>query len=272
MGVCSSGIRLPTLRGRPVKQTGRPLLILHEKLGISVSYAVYALESGSEGTKDALTPSPSPNNWERGESTALRGQRMVCLQKEWAVSARAEGRTEQEALLQAGRAGDRAALEQLLGLHKRSLYALCLGVLGHAEDAEDAVQETFLRALRGLSGFRHDASFRTWLLRIAVNLCLDWKASRRPTEPWNEEQFNAALHVPSAEAIALRHMQIRDALRSLLPRHRALILLKVREGWSVPEIAAALRWNEKRVENELSKARRALAEWRRRSLGEGEGR
>src|SRR6266536_3146105 len=75
-------------------------------------------------------------------------------------------------LLQAGRAGDRAALEQLLALHKRPLYALCRGMLGHADDAEDAVQETFLRALRALPQFRGDAAFRTWLFRIAVNFCL----------------------------------------------------------------------------------------------------
>jgi RNA polymerase sigma-70 factor (ECF subfamily) len=177
----------------------------------------------------------------------------------------------ERALLRAGRAGDPAALERLLALHKRSLYALCRGILGHAEDAEDAVQETFLRALRGLSRFRGDAAFRTWLFQIAVNLCLDWKASRRPAEPWDEEQCGLVSEAPSPEAIALRRMRISEALSSLLPRHRALILLKAREGWSVAEIAVAMRWNEKRVENELSKARRALVEWRRSADG-GEGR
>ena len=176
----------------------------------------------------------------------------------------------EQALLRAGQAGDLHALEQLLALHKRSLYALCRGILGHAEDAEDAVQETFLRALRGLARFRGDASFRTWLFHIAVNLCLDWKASRRPAEPWDEEEVRLAAAAPSPEAIALRRARISEALSSLLPRHRALLLLKVREGWSVAEIAAAMHWNEKRVENELARARRALVEWRRRSAAEGD--
>jgi len=180
--------------------------------------------------------------------------------------------TAEAALLQAGQAGDRSALDELLALHERRVLAVCRGILGHAEDAEDAVQETFLRALRGLPRFREDAPFRIWLLRIAVNLCLDWKASRRPTEPWDEEQFSRTCAAPSPEAIALRRIRITDALSSLLPRHRALLLLKVREGWSVAEIAVAMRWNEKRVENALSKARRALAEWRRRSADEGEER
>jgi RNA polymerase sigma-70 factor (ECF subfamily) len=162
-------------------------------------------------------------------------------------------------------------LEQLLSLHYRSLFVLCHGILGHAEDAEDAVQETFLRALHGLSGFRGDAAFRTWLFRIALNLCLRWKASRQPTEPWEEERLSTRAET-SPEAMALRHLRMREALRSLMPRHRALLLLKEREGWSLAEIAAALGWNEKRVENELAKARRALVEWRRRDLGEGEER
>jgi len=184
---------------------------------------------------------------------------------------REEDPAAEAALLRAGRAGDRGALEQLLSLHYRSLFALCHGILGHAEDAEDAVQETFLHVLHGLSGFRGDAAFHTWLFRIALNLCLRWKASRRPTEPWEEDRAGTRAEA-SPEAIALRQLRMREALRSLMPRHRALLLLKEREGWSMAEIAAAFGWKEKRVENELAKARRALVEWRRREMGEGEER
>jgi RNA polymerase sigma-70 factor, ECF subfamily len=180
-----------------------------------------------------------------------------------------EGPAAESMLLRAGQAGDPAALERLLALHKRSLYALCLGILGHPEDAEDAVQETFLRALRALAGFRGEATFRTWLCRIALHLCLRWKASRHPTAPWDEARSPATPEDASPEAIALRHLRLTEALRSLQPRHRAILLLKEREGWSVSEIATALRCNEKRVENELSKARRALVEWRRRDTAEG---
>jgi RNA polymerase sigma-70 factor (ECF subfamily) len=190
---------------------------------------------------------------------------MASVQELLAVGEGIEELAEEGTLLRAGRAGDPAALERLLALHKRSLYALCRGILGDSEDAEDAVQETFLRALGGLHGFRGDALFRTWLLRIAVNLCLDWKAARRPTETWDEDRLASHCASPSPETIALRQMGIDEALASLMPRHRTLILLKVREGWSVAEIARAMRWSEKRVENELSQARRALVEWRRRA-------
>jgi DNA-directed RNA polymerase specialized sigma24 family protein len=61
-----------------------------------------------------------------------------------------------------------------------------------------------------------------------------------------------------------------EALGSLLPRHRAILLLKELDGWSVGEIAAAFGWNKNRVRNELSRARRTLADWRRRDAAEGD--
>jgi RNA polymerase sigma-70 factor (ECF subfamily) len=177
--------------------------------------------------------------------------------------------TAEAALVCGGQAGDRAALEQLLALHERPLFVLCHGILGHVDDAEDAVQETFLRALRALSSFRGSASFRTWLFRIAVNVCLNWKRDRRRTEPWDEERADASRDIGSPEVIALRHLRVMEALRELPPRHRAIFLLKVLEGWSVAEIGAALGWNSIRVQNELARARRTLAAWRRRDAAEG---
>jgi RNA polymerase sigma-70 factor, ECF subfamily len=183
----------------------------------------------------------------------------------WSMVSEREGEAAAEAaLLRAGRAGDVAALEQLLGLHKRALVQLCHGILGHAEDAEDAAQETFLRALDALTGFRGDAAFRTWLFRIAVNICLRWKATRRPAEAWQEDERAMPSGAPSPESIAVGHLRLLEALGSLPPRHRVILLLKEWEGWSVAEIAGAMRWNPIRVKNELAKARRTLVEWRRR--------
>jgi RNA polymerase sigma-70 factor, ECF subfamily len=174
------------------------------------------------------------------------------------------------ALLRAAQAGDRAALERLIAQYQRPLFGLCYGILPHAEDAEDAVQETFLRALRGLADFREQASFRTWLYRIAINLCLNRKRAHRPAEPWDEEGHSRFSDAGSPEAAALCHLQIIEALSTLLPRHRAILLLKEREGWSVAEIAAAFGWKAKRVEHELSRARHALAAWRQQDAEEGE--
>jgi RNA polymerase sigma factor (sigma-70 family) len=73
----------------------------------------------------------------------------------------------------------------------------------------------------------------------------------------------------SPEAVALRHLRIREALARLMPRQRVVLLLKEREGWSVAEIGQAMGWRPSRVEYELQKARRTLIEWRRET-GEGE--
>jgi RNA polymerase sigma-70 factor (ECF subfamily) len=210
---------------------------------------------------------------------------MVSIQQAWRVSAAGGGpdrgswpsATGEEAgqrseagLLHAARTGDRAALEALVARNKRPLYALCYGMLGHHDDAEDAVQETFLLALRALPDFRGESSLRTWLHRIALNLCLRVKARRPATESWNEECPATATNAVSPEQIAMRHLHLREALAMLRPRQRAVLLLKELEGWSMAEIGAALGWNEKKVENELYRARRALLEWRRREWGEGE--
>jgi RNA polymerase sigma-70 factor (ECF subfamily) len=179
-------------------------------------------------------------------------------------------RAEEDALLRAAQAGDQAAQEQLLAPHERRLYLLCRGMLGNAQDAEDAVQETYLRAMQALPRFRADAPIRTWLFRIAVNVCLETKRSRRLAEPLALGHLDIPDDADSPEEIVLRQMRVVEALDTLLPRHRALLLMKVLEGWSVEEIALALKWKADRVRNELSRARRALAEWRQREDEGGE--
>jgi RNA polymerase sigma-70 factor, ECF subfamily len=187
-----------------------------------------------------------------------------------AVSRGDERSGAEAALLQAAQAGDEAALDRLLALHERGLLTLCRGILGHAEDAEDAVQETFFRALRALPRFQPgQATFRTWLFRIALNLCLDWKRQHRPTEPWDEERPCSKAHEASPETVALRRLQVIEALGGLPSQRRAVLLLKELEGWSAAEIGVAMEWNIKRVYNELYQARTALAEWHARSAEEG---
>jgi RNA polymerase sigma-70 factor (ECF subfamily) len=189
----------------------------------------------------------------------------------WAVSvSRGEGRTG-AALLRAAQAGDPEALDRLLSPHARGLLLFCRGILGHDEDAEDAAQEALFRALRALPRFQQrQATLRTWLFRIALNICLDWKRDRRPTEPWDEEALAPAVGGPaSPETIALRRLEIIEALGALPPERRAILLLKELEGWSAAEIGAMMGWNPKRVYNELYQARCTLIEWQAQVDEEG---
>ena len=179
----------------------------------------------------------------------------------------AEGRR----LLHAARAGDAAALERLLANQEPALVAWCRGVLGHADDADDAAQETFLRALRALPTFRGEAGLRTWLFRIALNVCLEWKRSRarRPErladDSYAPENARAASVTPSSETTALANLHLIDALACLAPRQRVILLLKEWEGWTAREIGHALRLSPRRVYHELDAAHRALADWRERT-------
>jgi RNA polymerase sigma-70 factor (ECF subfamily) len=185
------------------------------------------------------------------------------------MGGREEAPATEKALLRAVQAGNPGALEQLVATHKQPLFVLCFGILGHTDDAEDAVQEVFLRALAGLPRFRGDASFRTWLFRIALNLCLNWKRDQRPTETWDEACPPAARAVSSPEQMAIEQLRLTEALGQLPTEQRAIFLLKVVEGWSLAEIALAVGWNRIRVKNELAKARRTLAEWQLRDEEEG---
>jgi RNA polymerase sigma-70 factor, ECF subfamily len=164
------------------------------------------------------------------------------------------------ALLARGRSGNAEALERLLARHEPGMLALCRGLLGRRDDAEDAVQEAFLRALRALHRFRGDSSVRTWLYRIAVNVCLEWKRSRGFGHA--SLSFDMEGSHPSPEADVLARARLDDALAALLPRQRAVILLKELHGFSAAEAAAAMGWSVTRAQNELYSARKRLAAWR----------
>src|ERR671914_2107804 len=85
----------------------------------------------------------------------------------------------EQRLLEAAREGDDDAFRQLVDAHRTDLHAHCYRMLGSLHDADDALQDTLLRAWRALPGFRGRSSLRTWVHRIATNVCLDALA-RRP--------------------------------------------------------------------------------------------
>lgn len=176
-------------------------------------------------------------------------------------------------LLEAGRRGDHAALTQLLARHEADLLRLCRSALPNSSEAEDAVQETFLRFLKAYTSpvarFRGEASVKTWLFRIAVNLCLDWRrrdqrqgiAARVSLADEENDLLLPADGLTPEEAVVER-LTVQAALKALPPRQRTLLILREQEQWSTSEIAAVLHWNERKVRHELSMARETLARWR----------
>ena len=185
---------------------------------------------------------------------------------------------EARAVVSAVKGGDESAFARLIEPHRRELHVHCYRMLGSFEDAEDLVQETFLRAWRSRATFEGGPYVRAWLYRIATNACLDSlrRRSRRvPTAesyadlPWlqpypdrlldeiapSEEQPDAV--VVARETIELAYL----AVIQLLPaRQRAVLILRDVLGWSASETAKALEMSVAAANSALQRARATLSE------------
>ena len=168
------------------------------------------------------------------------------------------------ALLRARR-GDRKAFGKLTEPYRRELIAYCYRLTGTLTEAEDMVQEAFLRAFRALDSFEGRASLRAWLYRIAHNLCLNHVQRRPPVWQSLEELGERGLRdrAPDAEAAGQERENVRlgfvALVQSLPPRQRAALVLRDVLGWSAEETARILETTVPAVKNALARARQTLA-------------
>jgi RNA polymerase sigma-70 factor (ECF subfamily) len=169
-------------------------------------------------------------------------------------------------LVARARLGDQEAFEELVRETYADTYTLAFRLTGNEEDAKDVVQESYLRAYRGLKRFRGDAQFTTWLYRITAN-CANThlgKRSRRRTEALSEDHEVPDLDPerdPSARADAsLLRDRLEDALADLPPKLRSVVVL--RDVYDLPHeaIAAELGISESAAKVRLHRARRKLRE------------
>ena len=162
--------------------------------------------------------------------------------------------------------GAKDSARQVLGRAFRReaprLHQLALRYHGRADAAEDAVQETFVRALQAMDGFRRDADLATWLYRIAVNVCLDGlRTDRRDAH----RPLDAASDVRGCPGTvkAVEERQVADGVRraidGLPPDQRLLVVLRDLEGLSYAEIARMTRLSVGTVSSRLNRARERLA-------------
>ncbi len=182
-----------------------------------------------------------------------------------------------------------ADLEPRLAEHRRELTGYCYRMLGSAFDAEDAVQETMLRAWRSLDGFEGRSSLRSWLYRIATNVCLTaietrgrrarpmdlsaaaWEpveaslAARQPEDTWLEPMVDSrvlpAAGDPADVAVARESIRLAfvAALQHLPPRQRAVLILRDVLRWRAEEVAGLLETTTASVNSALQRARATLA-------------
>ena len=150
-------------------------------------------------------------------------------------------REAERAEIAAARAGDREAFDRLVERYQRDVYRLCYRYVNDHQDANDLAQESFLKAYRALGRFRGDSAFSTWLYRIAVNACLNFRAARQP----QAAELPEAL--PARDEGALERLEsderaaeVRAAVARLPEKQRATLILKVYQELSHEEVAKVL--------------------------------
>ena len=179
------------------------------------------------------------------------------------------GINDDQALIEACRAGETEAYGVLVRRYQERLYPTVLRLTGCAEDAQDLLQETFLRAYEKLARFHGASSFYTWIYRIAVNLALSGHRRRRPMLRLDDgsernapgpavdpRETDPSLPLERAE----RDRLIQNALDALAPDHRAVVVMKEFDGLRYEEIGAVLGVPVGTVRSRLHRARCELRE------------
>lgn len=166
--------------------------------------------------------------------------------------------------------GDESAFAELVYTHQDAVYNLCYRMLGNRVEAEDAAQEAFLRAYVNLQRYDTSRSFKTWVMSIASNYCIDVIRKRRM------QLLSLDEPLPSGDAMAMSSDQEagpeRQALRAemseevqalldeLQPDYRAAVVLRYWYEYSYAEIADALDTTESAIKSRLFRARQMLGE------------
>jgi RNA polymerase sigma-70 factor (ECF subfamily) len=155
-------------------------------------------------------------------------------------------------------------LADRIASHRPELKAYCHRMLGSPFDADDAVQETLLRAWRGSAGFEGRAPLRSWLYQIATNVCVDAAGGRSrrpvPTDDWVKADVAAADADPAERALSREDLRVAliASVVKLPPRQRAVLLLRDVLCWRAAEVAELLGTSVVAVNSALQRARAAL--------------
>ncbi len=179
--------------------------------------------------------------------------------------------TEKE-LVRQSKAGNLDCFEELICAHQQKVYNIALRMLGNEQDAFDVSQEVFIKVYKNLNGFQENASFSTWVYRIATNTCLDFlrKAKERKKDismdaqiAFDDGEASFQLEDTSAdieEAILRKErMQVLyRAIDQLRDEHKKMIVLRELQGMSYQEIAEITGMNLGTVKSKMNRARLAL--------------
>jgi RNA polymerase sigma-70 factor, ECF subfamily len=201
--------------------------------------------------------------WEdRISCAASKGGRRVEPSETAAGQNRDSGALLDDAAMAAGcLAGDLRAYERLYQLQGTRMKNLARNLLGSSTDAEDAVQDTFLKIQRGIGTFRGQSSFVTWSFRILVNTCHDLRRSRVRRKEQTQDDSPGAAPLPEPRAPGAHptlRMALERALAMLTQHQREVFLLYEVEGFRHAEIAGLLEISETASKNTLFQAKKNL--------------
>jgi RNA polymerase sigma-70 factor (ECF subfamily) len=167
----------------------------------------------------------------------------------------------EEELIAQAQAGDRAAYGELIRRHRKGVVNVVYRMCGDAALAEDAAQETFIRAWEKLGGYKPRSAFRNWLYRIATNQAIDQLRRDRPTVDVEKVPLRDPARGPERSLELNERAEIvRQAVLALPPAGRSALILREYEGLSYQEIADTLEIPIGTVMSRLSYARRRLRE------------
>lgn len=177
----------------------------------------------------------------------------------------------EEQLIRRAQQGDNSAFEQLLLLHQKKVYNLCLRMSANPDDALDLSQEAFIKAWRSIGQYQFEASFSTWLFRLTSNVCIDFlrRKKRRQetslTESYDDsdegEEFSLPDTAPLPEEQAITNetkIELVQAMERLGSEHREILQLRVVEDLPYEQIAQILDIRVGTVKSRLARARLAL--------------
>jgi RNA polymerase sigma-70 factor (ECF subfamily) len=166
--------------------------------------------------------------------------------------------------LEKSRQGDHTAFENLICCYQRMIHSLAYRMTGSLADADDVTQEVFIRAFQQIDSYRSEAKFSSWLCRIAVNACLNWRQREmRRAEVYRDWAKEARSGGSEKENAALDDdsQRVQAALSRLPPQQRAAIVLTVYEEMSHAQAARALGCSEATVSWRVFAARTKLKRW-----------
>jgi RNA polymerase sigma-70 factor (ECF subfamily) len=168
-------------------------------------------------------------------------------------------------LLARCREGDQAAWNELVAATYRGVYTLCLRILRDPDDAAEATQDAYLKAWRGLSGFRGDSLFSTWMYRVASNTAVSKARSRqrrRSHESGVDDEALGQIPAPgsteSSGDARLDLARVEAALRLLPEHYRSALVLKDVYGLSIQEVASELKISETATKVRVHRARKKV--------------